>query len=285
MVEATLSFSANLLACICLPVGIFLRLIHGSFWKVSELFVFICLPIGLISRLVYGEETDVSAIALSICSIMVWFKILYYMRPFQSSGPLVSMILQIAFDIRFFILIVFFVLAGFAQSFWLLSYHQSEGKFFSIKFTHYYTVMYMLGQDVDPVEFDNSRVPLFSFFLLVLFLVTMMVLMLNLLIAMMQDTYEIVRKKGRAQWRIEQVLGTLCCGYYLTLTPPPLLLLLLVSLLLLLLLEQAEVMLEDVLESKESKQKMIHPYIHVLKYASDVMHDKDVKEKKMKKNA
>lgn len=210
-----------------------------SFWNFADTIIFICLPIGMISRLIHLEDTDLSSIALSICSMFVWFKLLYFMRPFSISGPLVSMIMQIAADMRVFILIVFFVLAGFAQSFWLLSYHQENGKFFSIRYTHYYSIMYMLGQEIDPVEFDESRIPLFSFFLLVIFLVTMMVLMLNLLIALMQDTYERVRQKGRAQWRMEQ----------------------------------AEVMLGDLLLSRKHKQSKIKTYIHVLKYATDVMHD------------
>ena len=50
---------------------------------------------GNVLRLVEWEETEVSRVLLSLSIICVYFKILFYLRAFETSGPLVSMIIQI----------------------------------------------------------------------------------------------------------------------------------------------------------------------------------------------
>ena len=43
---------------------------------------------GLLLRMAYGEDTKGGRIVLAITSILMWFKLLYFMRSFSNSGPL-----------------------------------------------------------------------------------------------------------------------------------------------------------------------------------------------------
>lgn len=143
------------------------------------------------------------------------------------------MILQIAFDIRFFLFVLFVVLAGFAQAFWLLSNVDESLEFGTVKKSLESAFFYMLGNV--STDFSGTVAPDFAIFLLVIFLLVMMILMLNLLIALMGDTFAYVRSKGLALWRKEQ----------------------------------AEIMFDQIYELAD-ESATVAPHIHVLKYTSDV---------------
>ena len=143
------------------------------------------------------------------------------------------MILQIAFDIRFYLFVLFCVLAGFAQAFWLLSNVDESLAFGTVKKSLQAAFFYMLG-DVSS-DFEGTVAPDFAIFLLIIFMLVMMILMLNLLIALMGDTFANVRSKGLALWRKEQ----------------------------------AEIMFDQISELAD-ESATVPPHLHVLKYTSDV---------------
>mmetsp|Transcript_6927 Transcript_6927/g.11575 ORF Transcript_6927/g.11575 Transcript_6927/m.11575 type:complete len:132 (-) Transcript_6927:65-460(-) len=62
----------------------------------------------------------------------------------------------------------------------------------------------MLG-GYDPLGFDGLPLERFAVFLSTFFMLLVSLLLLNLLIALMGDSYADVREKGLAQWRLEQV--------------------------------------------------------------------------------
>jgi hypothetical protein len=57
-------------------------------WNFLDIVIIITGIIGLGSRLALNRDTESGRILLSITSVMMWFKLLYFMRPFSSSGPL-----------------------------------------------------------------------------------------------------------------------------------------------------------------------------------------------------
>lgn len=62
---------------------------------------------------------------------------------------------------------------------------------------------YMMGSF--DTEFEGNRLPVVGTFLVIIFVVFVIILMLNLLIALMGNTFSMVSEKGLAQWRQEQV--------------------------------------------------------------------------------
>lgn len=99
----------------------------------------------------------------------------------------------------------------------------------------------MLGQgfDTDLAKFQDSSSPLFNTLLFCTFLLFLFILMLNLLISLMSDSYAKVREKGLGTWRAEQTSIIMAQAFKL-----------------------GE---KNVYECNE-----VFVFVHVLKYASDV---------------
>ena len=116
---------------------------------------------------------------------------------------IVTMILRIMSDIKYFLFILAIVLTGFALAFWTISYPNASLPFGTIPSSFIESFLYMLGQDID-AKFTNTSSPQLGVFLVVMFMLFMMILMLNLLIALMGNSFQVIQNKGVAQWRIEQ---------------------------------------------------------------------------------
>lgn len=59
-----------------------------DFWNQLDLAVVLMVLLGTLLRCCYGRETDKSRSVLALGCVLVWFKLLYFMRPFKGSGPL-----------------------------------------------------------------------------------------------------------------------------------------------------------------------------------------------------
>jgi uncharacterized membrane protein YgcG len=126
---------------------------------------------------------------------------------------LVSMIMAIVYDTRVFALILCMSLVGFSQALWLLSRHQASLPFGSINLSLLTMFDYMMGNYSLHVE--GSVSPSLSTTLVIVFVCTMIILMLNLLIALMGNTFAIVSDKGLAQWHQEQAATILDEKFFL----------------------------------------------------------------------
>eukprot|EP01038_Epipyxis_sp_PR26KG_P004170 gene4170-5935_t len=213
------------------PYKLTLLAIHFyDFWNFIDLVVVLTVFFGFVARLFLHRDSVVSRCLLSITVIAAWFKVLYFLRPFESSGPLVSMILQIVKDLKFFLVVLSSVLFGFTQAFWLLGYPDKNVMFWNSLLN---TFMYMLGEGLT-TKFEETH-SYFSIFILIMFMSIVPLLMLNVLIALMGESFSNVRAKGSAQWR----------------------------------LEQASIILEEQFLLTENENK-IGQFIHVIKYTSDI---------------
>ena len=99
--------------------------------------------------------------------------------------------------------IIALVIIGFSQAFWLLSEVDSDLPFSSIQDSFLNSYSFMLG-GYDPTAFDGAPLQAWATFLSVVFMLVMNLLLLNLLIALMGNSYTVVQEKGNAQWRLEQ---------------------------------------------------------------------------------
>lgn len=113
------------------------------------------------------------------------------------------MILQIMKNIQYFVLFLAVVLTGFSMAFWLISYPDYSLEFGTIQMAFLNTYLYMLGQNIS-TDFSATASPRLGILLLVMFMFFMMILMLNLLIALMGNSYSKVQEKGPAEWRLGQ---------------------------------------------------------------------------------
>ena len=113
-----------------------------------------------------------------------------------------AVIVRIVYDIRYYLVVLFCVLSGFAQAFWLMSNVDPKNDFGTVRNALYTAYMTMLG-GYDP-NFDGSVSVSFSSFLLCVFMMAMVIVMLNILIALMSDTFSQSRSQVIALWQREK---------------------------------------------------------------------------------
>jgi len=146
----------------------------------------------------------------ALTSVALWVRILYFLLGFKDTGALVRMVIQIIIDMRFFLLLMVLIAIGFGIGFRLLFYSYilanglgdgedggGWGNWLRIA-ANMYTIA--LG-DWDTGEFYNGTSDgNFSILLFGLYLLAMVVILLNLLIAIMGDSYDRVKDKEELEF-------------------------------------------------------------------------------------
>ena len=102
------------------------------------------------------------------------------------------------------------------MAFWIISYPNTSLTFGTIEMAFYNTYLYMLGQNIEADFAGDTASPRLGVLLLVMFMFFMMILMLNLLIALMGNSYSKVQEKGLAEWRLGQASMILEQSYLMT---------------------------------------------------------------------
>lgn len=105
----------------------------------------ILLYIATLSRIAGQKETYVSSSIMAIDTILLWFKFLYFLRPFRSTGPLIRMIFFIFNSVQELIAIVIIVLFGFSQALYLLSFENNTIDFSNVGRGMLTSFQYMIG--------------------------------------------------------------------------------------------------------------------------------------------
>lgn len=138
---------------------------------------------------------------LALASIAGWSYLFFFLLAFRLTGPMVVMIHQmLTNDVLRFCLIYLVFLMGFAQAFFVLFESIGlNGFVVSIKTCF----VAMLG-DFELDQFADTPYTAVSVGLLVVYVVTITILLLNLLIAMMGDTYEKINESAEMQWHLER---------------------------------------------------------------------------------
>ena len=140
------------------------------------------------------------------CGLVLYCIILYCI--------VVSMIVRIAWDIRYFCTVLFLTIIGFSQAFWLLSNNDLTSTFGTVQGSFLNTFLYMLGGFDN--DFGSTVNPGLAIAILVFFLFFMAILMLNLLIALMGQSFSEVQANGLGQWRLELASTLVDMGYLMS---------------------------------------------------------------------
>jgi hypothetical protein len=163
------------------------------------------------------------------------------------------MVCTIINDIKYFLFVLVCVLTGFSQGFWLLlnnasvsTASASSSSFQSIKMSYFSTIMFMFGE-INSDDLEGSKSLAFTRFFLVAFMLTMMILMLNLLIALMGDSF------ARTKENIEKIYWKELASMMIDQSMPTLLL--------------------SCLEVLQILRYEKDEFIHVVKYTSDLRQD------------
>ena len=177
-----------------------------QFWNILDLAtLFTC---GIISVLMLTSEASLPDVNMlgAVAVIMLYFKFFYFLRIFDISASYIRMIVQMTYEIRVFIFLYFFAIIGFGNGFYLLSLCNEPSHQFAPEFIDGITMVYrMTLGDFDTVEGFGSVNLLMVWVIFILCTLFIMIILLNLLIAIMGDTFGQV-KETEQQSRIREYL-------------------------------------------------------------------------------
>jgi hypothetical protein len=158
----------------------------------------ICIYTAVLLRMFGSESED---IPVAIGSLVAWMYLLFFLLGFRLTGPFIVMLYRmLVLDVsRFSVLVIVFFL-GFSQALYVIFDDDGFLPFFArIKALF----LAMLG-DFDFDEYADSRFPAIAVTLLVVFVVVVTIMLLNILIAMMGETYGKVADEADKQWSLER---------------------------------------------------------------------------------
>jgi hypothetical protein len=121
-------------------------------------------------------------------SLFIWLKFLYFLRIFDSTGYLIRIIIEVIIDMRHFLALLLLTFIAFGHAMYMISLGNEEpfieGDFF---YSIFYTYRMTLG-DFDTTAFGNVATGYMTA-LFILCTVLNMIIMLNLLIAIISESF------------------------------------------------------------------------------------------------
>ncbi|XP_030072297.1 transient receptor potential cation channel subfamily V member 6-like isoform X2 [Microcaecilia unicolor] len=149
---------------------------------------------------------DNEAVALSIALIIGWCNCIYFARGFKMLGQFTIMIQKILFvDLFQWFCLVFVIIIGFTSAFYIMFQLldlRTYPQFKDYSMTIYTAIELMMGLINLPVPVDVPSPPL-TYIIYAIYMVFVYLLMLNILIAMMDDTYWRIAKEREELWKVQ----------------------------------------------------------------------------------
>ena len=176
----------------------------SSFWNYTDLLInSLCLMVFILDFL--GDRQSLLRPVASSTLIIVWVKLFYYMRAYDSTSQLIRMIIETVKDIRYFLFVLLIGIFGFAGGFYILQFGLAKLQTDSDSTDHlfvgtnpvlaviyiYQLVMGNFNLGNYP-EYENVNTFEFYFiwFLFVVSCLFLVIVLMNLLIAIMGSTFQ-----------------------------------------------------------------------------------------------
>jgi membrane-associated HD superfamily phosphohydrolase len=165
-----------------------------SFWNCIDMSSLIINFITLVMDLAGMEEKYMIPLYAWAVLIM-WLKLFYFGRIFLSTAAMIRMVLEITYDMKFFLLVLIISIAAFGNCFMIIARNYDKENMFTGN-NYFRSFIYAYNQalgNFDTESYENTD----KYYLyLIWFLNTMvtLILFLNLLIAIMGDTFDRVQE-------------------------------------------------------------------------------------------
>jgi hypothetical protein len=132
-------------------------------------------------------------VLLGSCSFLMWLKVLYFMRIVKPLSYLIRMIINVISDMIPFLVVLLFAMIAFADAFYAISLASQEP--FIESFTM--SVIYIYNMCLGAYENEYGDVaPTFAYIMFLLCTLFNMIVMFNLLIAIISETFANVNENA-----------------------------------------------------------------------------------------
>jgi hypothetical protein len=146
---------------------------------------------------------DAVFVTVALATFACWYGVLFYLQPFDSTGPLIRMIFEIIKDIRWFVLVLAIAVIASANAFYVLVRRDTKcahGGMCSDVYVDPAEALFTMFNMLLLGNFDTSDYALgpYSILLKLLFVGSMLlvaIVLLNLLIAIMGNSYSRIKER------------------------------------------------------------------------------------------
>jgi len=180
----------------------------SSAWNVLDICGYSLALAGSVMRITHSDSlTTASREVDSVTAILLWSKTLSFAIGFRSTGPFVGTLLQTLKPIGFFLLCLIVVILGFSHALHLLTaplFEDSPTDIIYSGWNSIYRVYFSMLGDFDISELLRSLNPGLAVSLMALFSLLATIVMLNVLIALLNDIYQRVSLSAENEWYLER---------------------------------------------------------------------------------
>ena len=183
----------------------------SNIWNIYDIFQ----NVGI--YMIYGTRfinVDIEIVLLSSLSLIFWIKLFNFCRGFKNLGPLIRIIYKMISDIFYFMGIYLITFIAFTHSMFILLGLDTEG-YINI-FDTMITLFNMSIGDFDYQIIKNSRYFLSATIIFIIYNIMTVFIILNILIAILADSYTIINNNSNNEFRYEKaqltmyLLSSLC---------------------------------------------------------------------------
>ena len=148
------------------------------------------------------SDPNSAKVIMSLLAPLFWIKLLNFARGFRNIGPLVRVLFKMMADIYHFLVIFAIFQIGFSHSFFML-YGNTHKGYYSILDTMMSVFNINLGNpDYDTIRGSENYV--WGTIIYVIFSVISVVTLLNMLVAILTDSYTNVTSQAEKEWKVER---------------------------------------------------------------------------------
>ena len=176
-----------------------------SFWNLLDMFQLILSFTNVILNFANANYQNINR-TWSISVLILYFKLFYFLRIFFATGYLISMILEIVVDMKYFLWVLIISACAFGNSFWILGRNSESGNFAGEEITDGFIFSYRMILGDFQVSGFSTKDEEILWILFLLNTVILTIVLLNLVIAIMGDTFDRVQKSQESTMLKELVL-------------------------------------------------------------------------------
>lgn len=165
-----------------------------SFWNMIDLASLVLNLVIVICDLAGIPEADL--VPMFACAVLImWFKVFYFGRMFFSTAAMIRMVLEITLDMKYFLLVLIIAIAGFGNFFFIMARNYGTDELFTGD-NYWRAFLYSYNQAMGNFDTAAYLDPDKYYLFIIWFMNTMitLIIFLNLLIAIMGDTFDRVQE-------------------------------------------------------------------------------------------